>query len=129
MAVAAMRFFKFTVSSEEQLYQGDSRVSHLVTNYDISFGCRYAFIGRLVCYLMTSFIAIHFFYGTHIISPEHLKRSILSRVLCLLYKTNCSHPLYKVSCGKYKAIKGYCVYLRKTIAALLFLKYLFVPQN
>ena len=38
----------------------------------------------IVCYLTTSIAAIHF-YCTVIISRQHLKQSILSRVLCLLH--------------------------------------------
>ena len=43
--------------------------------------------------MMTSIPAVHFFYGTVIVSLEHLKQSIMSRALCLFHNTYCKHPL------------------------------------
>ena len=89
---------------------------------------RFLFIGILVCYLMASFTVIHFFYGRQrTLSWEHLKRSILSRVLCLLYKTNCSHPLYQADCGYLKKHLNGTVCIRGKQLSIV--NCLFVPQN
>ena len=48
------------------------RCHSLQLNYQLWYplGCRYVFIQRLFCYLMTSFTATHFFYVTVIIPRE-----------------------------------------------------------
>ena len=48
---------------------------------------------KTACYLATQIPAIHFFCGTVIVSWEHLKRSIISRALCLFRNTYCKHLL------------------------------------
>ena len=50
-------------------------------------------------YLTTSIPAIHFFYGTAIISREHLKRFIMPGALCLFCNNYCNHPLQWEVCG------------------------------
>ena len=45
---------------------------------------------KLACYLTTSIPANHFLYGIVIISQEHLKRSIMSRALCLFCTKYCN---------------------------------------
>ena len=65
-------FFKsFNVFAEQELKQGEI----IVTNYDTSLVSG-MYILNEVCYLTASIAAIHFFYGSVIISREHLKRSI-----------------------------------------------------
>ena len=53
------------------MYQGDI----IVTNYDTSLVPGMYLLNE-VFYLTASIAAIHIFYGSIIISPEHLKRSI-----------------------------------------------------
>ena len=71
---------------------------------------------KKVCYMTTSFTAIHFFY-----EAIHM-----SRKLSLFHNIFCNHPLRKKV--EEKKLKEY-VYLRKTIVALLFERWLFIPQN
>ena len=70
-----------------------------------------------------------FLYGTDIISQDHLKRSSLSRVLCLLYKTNCSHPLHQVDCGYLKNILRALSVFQESNCSSTFLKCLYIPQK
>ena len=64
------RFFQiYCIFAEEEMWLGD-----IVTNYETSLVLR-MYILKEACYLATSFPAVHFFYGSVIISREHLKRS------------------------------------------------------
>ena len=57
----------------------------IVTNYDTFLVLRMYMLNE-VCYLTASIAAIHFFYGSVIISREHLKRSICQEH-CVYYTT------------------------------------------
>ena len=57
----------------------------IVTNYDTFLVLRMYMLNE-VCYLTASIAAIHFFYGSVIISREHLKRSICQEH-CAYYTT------------------------------------------
>ena len=57
----------------------------IVTNYD-TFLVLGMYMLNEVCYLTASIAAIHFCYGSVIISREHLKRSICQRH-CVYYTT------------------------------------------
>ena len=77
------------------------------------------YIFKEVCYLTTSIAAIHFFYGSVIISREHLKRS-KCQGHCVYFTTFvtiiCYNKRYVVSLRKFE---GY-IYLKKTILVLIF---------
>ena len=104
IAAVAIHSFKFTVFFFWTVVSA-RRYHSFQLNYQLWYllDCRHLFIRRLVCFLMTSFTVIHFFYGTVIIPREYFKKSILSRALRLVYNTNCSHPLYQADwvCFKY----------------------------
>ena len=85
--IAATHSFKFTVFAEQELQQGDI----IVTTYGISLVSR-MYILEEVCYFTTSITAIHFFYGSAIISREHLKRFICQGH-CLFHNTCRNHLL------------------------------------
>ena len=91
-------------------------------NYQLWYllGCRHIFIGRLLCYLMTSFTAIHFFYGTVII-PRNILRHPFCQGHCVYFKTQIAAIRYMKLTGFTSAtFEGYSVYLRKAITALRF---------
>ena len=78
-------------------------------------------IWKEVCYHMTtSFPGIRFFYDSFIISQEHLKR-FKCRRHCVYFTTLVANIHYnKWPVTDSRKIEEYCVYLKKTIIALLF---------
>ena len=67
--IAATYSFKFTVLAEQELQQEDTN-----NNYDTSLVSGMHIL-KEVCYMTTSFPAIHFFYDSVFISREHLRQS------------------------------------------------------
>ena len=121
-AVTVIHSLKFTDFS---VVASRCRNSNLATNYGIFLAAALLYwnIGRLLYYLMTSFKAIHLFYGTVIILSS------------LCHGINWSDPSYQgycvyvttliptVPCVKWnvvtwRAFEKHCIYLRKTIATL-----------
>ena len=116
-------FQTYCVIPEQELWQGDI----IVTNYDTSLVLGIYTLNE-VCYLATSNAAIHFFYGSVIISRERLKRYICQEH-CILFHNTCSnHPYYNkrfvVDSKKFEY-----VYFMKVIVTPLFQRQLFIPQN
>ena len=81
------------------------------------------------CYMTASFPAIYFFYGSVIISREHLKQSTYQG-LCVYFTTLVAAVHYnKRSLVDSRKFEGY-VYWKKNIVALLFKgAYLFHRTN
>ena len=71
-------------------------------------------------YLTTSIAAILFFYGTAIISWEHLKRSICQGQWVYFPTIIAVIQYNKQSVVDSRKLEGYCAYLWKTIVAMLF---------
>ena len=111
-------FFQiYYVFAEQELKQGDT----IVTNYDTSLVSG-MYILNEVCYLIASIASIHFFFGSIIISREHLKRSICQgHCSCFTTFHNISNHLYynKQSVADSRKFEWY-VYLRKDTVATLF---------
>ena len=71
-------------------------------------------------FLLFSMVHLQPFYDTVIISREHLKRSILSRVLCLFCNNNSSHLLNQVNCDCFKSTKEVlCLYKESNCSVAL----------
>ena len=111
-AIAAAHSFKYTVFAEQELQQQDI----IVTNHDTSLVSG-MYLLQEACYLTASVAAIHFFHGIAIISRKHLD---ICQGPCL-YFTRLHAVIHynKRSVVDSRKFEGY-VYLRKTIAALLF---------
>ena len=109
---AATHSFKFTVFAEQELEPGDT-----INTYHDTFLVSSMLTLEEVCYITTSFSAIHVFYDSVIISLEHAKRSICQGQ-CLFQNTYCNHLYSKRSVADLRKIEEY-VYLRKTIVALI----------
>ena len=72
-----------------------------------------------VCYITTSFSAIHFFYDSVIVSQEHLKQSTVKETVFISqYFLQPSIILNGLRLIREKVVEY--VYLRKTIEVLLF---------
>ena len=68
---------------------------------------------------MISVATVYFFYSIVIISREHLKRSIMSRVLVFILQLLLQPSIVASSMVDFRKFKGYCVYLRNAIVVLL----------
>ena len=88
-------------------------------NYDTSMVSG-MYKSKDACYLTRSVLAIHFFYGTVIISWQHLKRSIMSRYCVYFATLTATIQNSKKSMIDLRKFERYCVYLRKAIVALFF---------
>ena len=88
------------------------------TNYDILLVSGMCIL-KEVCYFTISITATHFFYGSVIISREHLKRSICQGHGAYFKTLVATIHDNERSVVDLKKFQGY-VYLRTTIVALLF---------
>ena len=108
-------FFQiYYVFAEQEFSLGD-----IVTNYNASLVSG-MYILNEVCYLTAPIAAIHFYYGSVIISREQLKRSICQGrcvYFTTLVATNC---LYYNKRPVVDSRKFQYIYLRKVIVAPLY---------
>ena len=121
--IATTHSLKCCVFAEQELLQGDI----INNNFDISL-ISGMHILKEVCYMMTSFPAIHFFYDRVIISREHLKWSICQGH-CVYFTALAAVIHYnKRSVVDSRKFEGY-VYLMKTIVALWISWYFFKKKQ
>ena len=115
-AIAATHSFKLTVFSQNKNCSKEIIIT--VTNHNTSL-ISSMYILKEVCYLTASVAVIHFFYGSVMISREHLKRSICQGHCVYFTTLVATIHYYKRSVVDLRKFEGY-VYLRKAIVALLF---------